>query len=704
MKKIIEGVAREAASTLGSGLDLSAAAVNEVVIRSVIYVLFKGKSPKYCLVNTDGDPGLQACKYDILIPGTAISVQQMRKNVTPTALGRVASVEGRSVLARYLFSISAFMPDHLVWLFSVSEISDLRVALKEVCEILRVVSETAKNRNCAINWPKVYSVCSVRILNVLNTASDQDILKVAHAVYTGPACDEISKVRDELLNRLRSGESWAGHVMDLVQDLRLLSNFNPALARHYRLKKKVDAGKNQNGETLIIKPAAVIQSLMRENGEWEHEVSDRVGRYIRKHAYVNAEMILTVCLLLNQPIELTVENIGALQWPNGKVAYSFSPELTFPNISESACSHGKLKGDVLTTKEGMELVGLLLFLHHKMHRYSFAICYSKLAEEIKRIAKGMKESSQISDNIARLVHDAFFPSNESINSAIMDYGRDIASYFAKRIVFLQEFVMSEDYPLLVEFIKQSNHQDKSSDFKRYLEEKRKADSAAAQIIAAKASRRRALKFARGFGETIGLLSSVTGMMVMAYVAYVRFYNEKAKSLLSAISLGGAGLADVLIAGIALFSFGITLTVFSWISVKGAASAVKSIKNATFGSLEDKFMLPCDNAEYSLSVQEVPSGPVLIGYIGNSELQHGRERTGQATDNANCDIAKISDTKTLLHQSNPEKDEPKHSEKFKKERAKGVGSAVSCIFKNKMSQKKTAHSLHATQKGAAALNI
>lgn len=658
MKKIIEGIAQKASRT---GVGLEVGAVNEVVVRNSLYALLHGRSPKYRLLTVDEEN--KRYKYDISIPGTALTVRGMQEGVARFALKDTATVAGRSTLARYIFSISAFMPEHLEWLFSKLETDDLKAALRDACAVLKQVVDTANKRHCSINWPKVYSVCSVKIMNALNTASKEEIIKMACAIYKGPACDEISNIRNDLRKRLQSGSSLEEHITDLIHELRLLSNFNPAIAGHYRFKKNVDLNKKSAG-TLVIKPASVIRSLESENGEWEHEVDYKVSKYIRKHAYVNAEVIIAACLLLNVPVKITESNIEAILLSNGKVVYSFSRIFSFPKLSAPASFDGKLKGGITSTKEGMEVVDLIIQMHHTRDRERFSICYQRLAEEMGRIAKSIQENRKglknIKEEIASSVHDAFFSDNEQ-NNAVLDYGQQIADYFSKRAVFLQEFVSSRDYPILVEFVRQSNHLDKSNDFERYLENKRASDKAMENIAAKRASRRKALKLIRGIGESVGLISTVTGVITMSYVAYVRFYNERAKSFLSVISLGSSKLENVLILGIVLLTVGITLTVVSWISAKGAASAARSVRSAALGeSTEGKFVLNCgDNAEYFLTVPQMPEGPELVGYIGSAETHRNIEAIQQRSGTTHSSISR-DDPKKFLHGTKTEESMGCHS--------------------------------------------
>lgn len=626
MQKIIEGLAREASTMPRESHDVSA--VNEVVIRNVVHVLLRGRSPKYRLITDDRSSQGTVYEYGITMPGAAVKVQEMWEEITPIALKKVVSAEGRLFFARYLFAIAAFLPEHGNQLCdAVGIIPDLKLALQEVHKVLQIVTDAAQKIGCAIKWPRVYAVCSVKLLNALNTASEDDVLKAAYAVYTGPACNKISRVRDELSARLQSGQPLASYAKDIAHDLRFLSNFNPVLARHHKFRKKVSTDNTPCGETLIIKPAAVIKSLMSENGEWEHEINDRIKKYIRKHACVCAETVFAMCLLLNQPVALTEDNIEVLKCADGKAAYSFTRSLTFSKIIDSATFNSQLNGGILATKEGRELVKLLLFLHHKRSECSFAVCYSKLAEEIKHIAKSIQERNGtpgcMREQIAHSINDAFSQNRLQSNGAILDYGHSIASHFAKRAALLQAFVESDDYPTFVEFIKQSNHTDNISTFQHYLKEKRESDLVAEHKTAQQASRRRTLKFVRWLGETTGLVCAVSGMITMAYVAYMRFYNEKDKSLLSVISIGNTHMASALTAGIVLFSIGVALTVVSWISAKGAASAFRSIKSATLGSSVDKSILPCDNAEHYLTIPE--TGSALIGYIGSTEA-HGSVET------------------------------------------------------------------------------
>ena len=484
--KMLDIVRKIAEEVSGTGVRPDVVVANEVVVRSVIRALLNGKSLGYTL-NVHKSSVLDGeVRYSLSIeePGVAMSVQNMRESCAMNALeGMMSHPEGREHFRRYIFSICAFMPENVDALVrtlgSSSRTPQLRVAVDGIC---RFLGRNARNITREFSWQKAYHVCSDQLLiAAMNTMSNRELASVAYAVYTSPACRSITNVRNELKSYISSDYVMEDSASSFAKRLLLLSNFNPELSAYYKIRKSID--KRKTASTLVVRPKGVLKVLEDER-TWAHMVNGRVSGYIREHAQVNAEMLLLICMLLDKPIDITTDNVGALLLDDGKVAYSFSAEFSFPLVDIKPF-YKDLKGGVQGTEDGKKLVGLLLQDYHIRQRCSFNVCYTRLADEIRRLSNEMARDSETSApsggqngglraRIARNVMQAVCPAGNA-SAVVIQCSWDLASRIADRIKFLREFVDSEDYPALVEFIMHSNHVDNQADFARYLERKRKAD-------------------------------------------------------------------------------------------------------------------------------------------------------------------------------------------------------------------------------------
>ena len=629
MLDIVRKIARELS---GPGVYPDVVVVNEVVIRSVLHALFHGKGLEYSLNVHRSSVVSDEVKYSFKVkePGVAMSVQNMRESCAMVALERLMSdPEGREYFRRYIFSICAFMPENVDALMRTlgasSHSSYVKEAVRGVCEFLgKVVKLKAQGTPGygKIDWQSSYNMCSDRLLKVaMDRTGTRELAGIAYAVYTSPACTGITQVRDELKHHILSDYVMDGDNALFAKNLMLLSNFNPQLSSHYTIRRSID--KRKTDATLVVRPKGVM-CVLEDEGSWAHAVNGRVSGYIRNHASVNAEMLLVVCMLLGKPIDITTSNVGALLLDDGKVAYSFSQGFSFPQVDIKPF-YKDLKGSVLSTEDSKQLVGLLLEDYHTRQRCSFNVCYKKLAQEIRRLSHEISADSDplvcgiqngLRARIARNIMVALCTSSNQQNSVIKQCSWDLASRITDRVKFLREFVDSEDYLPLVDFIKQSNIVDNQGDFARYLERRRKTDKLRVREEECKKARRLRLKFARALGEFVGFLSMTAGVSAICYAVYVGY--QESERLLSGVVGVPVGTYDISVMGFVAFFLGLTIMAVSWISAKGAASAIRRMKEVIDVQHSKCVSFSDSAAEHFLplsSESELDS----VGYIGHFSI-------------------------------------------------------------------------------------
>ena len=631
---MLDIVRKIAGEVSGPGVCPDVVVVNEVVIRAVLNALFRGKGLEYSLNVHKSSIASDEVKYSFSIkePGVAMSVQNMRETCAMSALERLMSdPEGREYFRRYIFSICAFMPENVDVLMRTlgasSHYSHVKSAVKRVCEYLGKVAERKAQGTPGygkIDWQTLYNMCSDRLLQVaMDNTSPRELAGIAYAVYTSPACRGITQARDALKHLISSDYIMDGDNIPFAKYLMLLSNFNPQLSLHYAVRRSID--RRKTGSTLVVKPKGVM-CVLGDEGGWAHAVNDRVSGYIRKHASVNAEMLLVVCMLLGKSMDITTSNVGALLLDDGKVAYSFSQGFSFPQVDIKPF-YKDLKDGVLSTEDGKKLVGLLLEDYHTRQRCSFNVCYQKLAQEIRCLSEEISADSDPSvcgitnglrARIARNIMVAVCPSSSSQQSGVIKQcSWDLASRITDRVKFLREFVDSEDYPSLIEFIKQSNIVDNQGDFARYLERKRKTDRLRVRTEECKKARRGRLKFARALGEFVGFISMAAGILAVCYSVYVGY--RESERLISGVIGIPVGAYDISVIGAVAFFLGFMVMTITWISAKGAASAVRRMKEVMDDAQHNKCVSFADStAEHFLPLSsecELDS----VGYIGDFSI-------------------------------------------------------------------------------------
>ncbi|UQD54609.1 hypothetical protein [Anaplasma phagocytophilum] len=472
MRKIVEEITNEILPPDGQG---DVRVVNEVVVRAIIRAIFKGMAPKYILRVHPTFHGLRY-SYDVTIPGTEIGVPRMREACAVAALKRsIASEKGMENLCRYLVAVCAFMPQERdvlmrsLLLAPSSPAYALREAVLDACTLIDAVVRHTGNiaEELTVNWNEVYKTCSRRLLQAMSKMSVSALVSVAYAIYTSSTCMGISVRIDDLLALLSTDEPLdPDYASTVARDLRLLSNFNPRLTKHYKIRRSVLSGGSESAATLAFSRVELLASLKNDD-EWPHMVNSKVSAQIRKSAAVSAEKLLMVSMLLNNEIGITTGNVGAMLFDSGRVGYSHSTRASFALLKRSVTYH-KLSDGLLSSAEGRELVDLLLESHHTRQRCSFGVDYAALAEEIRRLSDDAVEGGILLSNIVSNICEGVCR-QDTDRKKVMAHAQEIALLLFERIKFLRSFVDNPQYKDLTEFIMQSDVLDTHVDFRNFLE-------------------------------------------------------------------------------------------------------------------------------------------------------------------------------------------------------------------------------------------
>ncbi|KJV65182.1 hypothetical protein APHMUC_0443 [Anaplasma phagocytophilum str. ApMUC09] len=471
MRKIVEEITNEILCPDGQR---DVRVVNEVVVRAIIRAIFKGMAQKYILRVHPTFHGLRY-SYDVTTPGAEIGVPRMREACAVAALKRsIASEEGMENLCRYLVAICAFMPQERKALMRSllapsSPAYALREAVLDVCDVVDAILRHTGNisEEYTLNWDEVYKTCSRKLLKAMSKMSDSALVGVAYAIYTSSTCMNLTRSRDDLLALLSMDEPLdPDYVSSVAGKLRLLSNFNPRLTKHYKIRGSVLSGGSESVATLAFSRVELLASLKNDD-EWPHIVNSKVSAQIRKSAAVSAEKLLLVSVLLNNEIGITTGNVGAMLFNSGRVGYSFNTSASFALLKQSYTYH-KLSDGLLSSAEGKELVDLLLESHHTRQRCSFGVDYEALAEEIRRLSDDAVEGGILLSNIVSNICEGVCR-QDTDRKKIMAHAKEIALLLFERIKFLRNFVDNPQYKDLTEFIMQSNVVDTHVDFRNFLE-------------------------------------------------------------------------------------------------------------------------------------------------------------------------------------------------------------------------------------------
>ncbi|MEH0831788.1 hypothetical protein, partial [Anaplasma bovis] len=627
MRSIVQNVASAVSGVAHVDLHV----YNEVVVRAVLRSIYRGAAPKYT-VKTKKKFGNTLYSHEVDTPGLFTSIPVMREHYAAAMLKkRMYDSTGNNVLldsvCRYIVSICAFIPEY------VDDMIRSIDAITRGCEFLDIVEHIASRMqelfqgrmatspSLWINWGKLHAIYYDRLYEkAYNTMSDDSIAMVAYAIFSGRACSELTKLRDELQGIFSESSVIATEsAPDILMKLALLANFSVGLSKDFRVHVS-RAVMNLRGKSpsvsMLIRPRSILRSL---SAALPHNLQDAVNDTIRNTCLVNAEMLLLSSMLFGNTIAISADKIGGLVLDSGDWIYCFSTKFSFPLLREA--SHNDFTGDFLTSKIAQNLIDLLIESHHLRERCSFHVSYSKLAEEVRDLDCRM-ETEELAEVMLQNICEALF---EVEPSGVEIYGklRMLVSLFGDRIKFLRAFVDSPDYKHLADFLVQSNAVDSYADFANYLIKKRRLAKEVADGLVME-QKRRQYKFVSAVGEVASVIVVIAGMSVVLssfYCMYTKDHSGASFALLSQMfspKYIESHVHVLLIAGIVVTILGFLLLTVSWISStrlyksKIGAGGELNVSGTVGGGKEIKCKF--DKKEYLLSIPYTSVDLTSVGFV------------------------------------------------------------------------------------------
>ena len=625
MRSIVQSVADAISGVTRADLHV----YNEVIVRAVLRSIYRGAAPKYTVKNTKKlNKALYSHKVET--PGLFTSVPALREHYAASMLKKnMYDSAGNNVLldtvCRYIISICAFVPEHaddmIRSIASVTRGCEFLDAVQHVSIRMREVfrGRIATSPTLWINWSKLHAICYDSLYEkAFNTMPENSIAMVAYAIFSGRACAELTKLRDELRETLSESSAIAEEsAPDVLMKLALLANFNTGLSEDFSIHVS-RAVTNLRGKapsmSMLMRPRSILGSL---SGALPHNVQDAVNDTIRDNCLVNAEMLLLSSMLFENRISISADKIGGLTLDSGAWVYCFSTKFSFPLLAEA--SKSDFEGDFLSSRTAQDLIDLMIESHHLRERCSFHVSYSKLAEEIRDLDCRM-EKEGLGELMLQNMCEALFevePSEVEVHGKL----RTLVDLFRDRITFLRKFVDSPDYKHLADFLSQSNAVDSYADFANYLTKRRHQEKEIADSLI-KEKKQRKYKFLAAAGEVSGVLVILAGMSVVLssfYCMYRKEYSGAAFTLLSKMfseNYVKSHAHVLLVSGIVVSTMGFLLLAISWISStrlyrKKVGSGLSSGSVAGDGK---EIVCKFDKKEYLLSIPCASVDLTSVGYV------------------------------------------------------------------------------------------